>query len=126
GPEGPSTGTLDGENRAPKARAPRVGYLSAPGRAFAVADLTAAYAPRVRRALRGVALIDRRKVVVQDEVEAASTPVDLVWNFHTRARVALDGASAHLALGSSRLEARIRSPEHGRFEVVSASPPPPQ
>ena len=43
------------------------------------ADLTAAYAPRVRRALRGVALVDRRRVVVQDEVEAAgSVSVGLV------------------------------------------------
>jgi hypothetical protein len=73
-----------------------------------------------------VALIDRRKVVVQDEVEAASTPVDVVWNFHTRARIELDGARAHLMFGSARLDARIVSPEHARFEVVSANPPPPQ
>jgi hypothetical protein len=124
--EGHNTLTLDGENQNPKARAPVVAYFTSPGRAFAVADLTEAYAPRVRRALRGVALLDRRRVVVQDEVEAADSPVELVWNFHTRARVETVGARALLSIGPSRLEARILSPEHARFEVVSANPAPPQ
>jgi hypothetical protein len=124
--EAHNTLTVDGENQNPKARAPLVAFFSSPGRAFAVADLSIAYAPRVRRAFRGLALLDRRRVLVQDEIEAADIPVELVWNFHTRARVETLGARALLSIGSSRLEARILSPERARFEVVSANPAPPQ
>lgn len=123
--EGHNTLTIDGANQNLTGKAPVVAFLSSPERAFAVADLTAGYAPGVRRALRGVALLDRRRVLVQDEVQA-SEPVEVVWNFHTPAQVDVHGATATLTRGAATLQARILAPAGARFEVIAANPLPPQ
>ncbi|MBI5685046.1 MAG: heparinase II/III family protein [Verrucomicrobia bacterium] len=123
--ESHNTLTLDGENQDPRAAAPLVAFSASPGRSFAVADMTAAYAPKTTRAHRGVALLDRKQVLVQDELEA-SQPVEVVWNFLTKAKIEASGDRATLTQGRAKLEARILSPTGAKFEVISASPPPPQ
>jgi Heparinase II/III-like protein len=123
--EGHNTLTIDGENQNLTGHARLVAFRSTPQRAFAVADLTDAYKPKVSLALRGVALLDRQRVLVQDELEAPR-PVDVVWNFHTSAKVDLQGNRAVLSQGKVQIKARILSPEGARFEAISANPPPPQ
>jgi hypothetical protein len=123
--EGHNTLLIDGENQVTTAVAPLVAYASEPDRALAVADLTAGYAPRANRALRGIELLDRRRVVVQDEIDAAK-PVEVVWNFHTRATIAIEGEKATLTQGTATMIAQILSPAGAKFEVISANPPPPQ
>ena len=122
--EGHNTLTINGKNQDTGARAPLTGFASAPERAFAVADLSAAY-PQAQRVRRGIALLSRRHVLVQDEVEAAA-PVDLVWTMHTAAGVAVAGASATLTLDGRTMHARILSPEGAEFATASADPGPPQ
>jgi hypothetical protein len=102
-----------------------VAFASTPRRAFAVADLSDPYKANVTSARRGVALIDRRRVLVQDEVQAPR-PVEIVWNFHTRAQIALQGDRAVLTQGRARMQARILSPSGAHFEIIPANPPPPQ
>jgi hypothetical protein len=123
--EAHNTLTIDGENQNPAGKAPIVAFQSKPERAFAVTDLTGGYAPLVKQAKRGIALLDRRQVLVQDEVEAAY-PVEVVWNFLTRARIDVSGAQARLAQGKAKLEARILSPTGARFEIISTNAPEPQ
>lgn len=93
--------------------------------ACAVADLTPAYAAQARRVERGVAMLDRRQVLVQDEVQAGK-PVALWWFMHTPATVsvAADGRNAVLELKGEKLAARILGPEDARFEVRPAEPLP--
>ena len=62
----------------PKAVAPIAKFESRPGRVIAIADLSAAYAGMAKQARRGIALVDRRTVLVQDEVEA-ERPSDVWW-----------------------------------------------
>jgi hypothetical protein len=90
--EGHNTITEAGENQHSHAKAPIVGFLSTPDRAFAVGDLTEAYTPRARRVRRGVALLHRNEVLIEDEIEA-DDPMDLIWSFHTRAHVELDAVA---------------------------------
>src|SRR6185503_9917562 len=123
--EGQNTLVLDGANQDPEARAPLIAFHSSPARAFAVADLTAGYAPAANKVLRGVALLQRRRLLVQDEVEAAQ-PVDIVWNLHTRAEVKIEGPVARLSKDGKEIGVRLLAPQDARFEVVSASPPRPQ
>jgi hypothetical protein len=123
--EAHNTLTIDGANQVPTARAPLVAFRSTPQKAYAVADLTAGYTPKVTRARRGLALLDRRRVLVQDEVQAPR-PVEIVWRLHTKAKVEPQGARAVLTLGKEKLQAHILSPEGARFSVVSANPPTPQ
>ncbi|HVM47256.1 MAG TPA: heparinase II/III family protein [Candidatus Acidoferrum sp.] len=107
----------------PKAAASIMRFKSTPVRSFAVADLTAAYASSVRRAWRGIALLDRRELLVQDEVQAAQ-PVELWWFMHTAAdiRIDADGHTARLEHGGAELEARLLSPADARFQVMEAEP----
>jgi hypothetical protein len=134
--EGHNTLTLDGDNQALPCQAPIVAFRSAPERAFVVADLSAAY-PKTKRLRRGIALLDRKHVLVQDEIETAdgppsadgaslASPVDLVWAMHTRAKVAVDSATAALTQNGKTLTARILSPAGAVFATASADPGAPQ
>ncbi len=115
----------EGPDQAPRADAKIARFASKPEWAFAVAELTPAYAEQARRVERGVALADRRHVMIQDEIEAEA-PVDLWWFMHTPASVAIDadGRAATLEQGQARLLARILTPAEARFEVRPAEPLP--
>jgi hypothetical protein len=123
--EGHNTLTLDNKNQKTRAKAPIIAFESNPDYAFAVADLTAAYQPAVKSALRGVAMVDRSRVIVQDEIEARK-PVQVVWGFLTRAEIKTQGQTAVLAQNHANLAVRIVEPADAYFEVVSASQAPPQ
>jgi hypothetical protein len=122
--EGHNTLTLNGANQDPRAKAPLIAFHPNSNRAFAVADLSAAY-PMAGRVWRGIALLERTHVLIQDEIET-SQPVDVVWALHTPAQVVLAGASAVLSQDGKSLAARILSPEGARFETASADPGPAQ
>ena len=86
------------------ATAPIVAFSDDGYRAFAVADLTAAYRPALTRVRRGVALIDGRDVLIQDEIDGGRDRRRRVADGHARAgdrsRPA-DGAAPERALASS-------------------------
>lgn len=100
-------------------------FESSPTRAFAVGDLQAAAAPDAKRAERGVALLDRQRVLVQDEL-LTDQPAEVWWLMHTEAKVELDaaGTTATLQRNGKRLIAEILSPAKARFEVMKAEPLP--
>jgi len=113
----------DGPDQDPRATAAITRFASSPEWAYAIADLTSAYAKQAGRVERGVALRDRRQVIVEDEVDAEE-PVDLWWFMHTPATVALeaDGRVATLQQGEAKLRAQIVAPADARFEVRPAEP----
>jgi hypothetical protein len=115
----------EGPDQATRADAGIARFASKPEWAFAVAELTDAYAEHARRVQRGVALADRRHVLIQDEIEA-DAPVDLWWFMHTPSSVTLDadGRAATLEQGEARLRARVLTPAEARFEVRPAEPLP--
>jgi len=121
---GQNTLTIGGQSQDPKAVAPIVAFASAPARAHAVTDLSAAYAGQAKSVCRGVALLDRKLVLVQDEIQSAAGPV--VWQMHTRAKVELDGDAATLSQGGAKLKAAILAPVGAKFAAESANPPAPQ
>lgn len=122
--EGHNTLVIDGKNQRASAAAPLVAYTSGTQHRLAVADLTQAY-PSARKVLRGVELLDDNRVVIEDEIEAAN-PVEVVWNFHTRAEIHIEKSTATLAQRGAKLELKVISPAGASFEVIPANPPPPQ
>ena len=122
--EGHNTLTVGGANQDRSAKAPIIAFKSSQARAFAVADLSRAY-KQATRWWRGMALLDRTRVLVQDEIEL-SAPAEVAWTLHTRAAIDAKGATATLRHGESRLHAAILEPEGAAFEVASATPPKPQ
>lgn len=96
---------------------------SRPEGAFVVSDLTGAYRRWARRVRRGVSLLNRSRVLVQDEIQTVK-PAELWWFFHTKAEVDLDldKKIAVLRQGSAALTLRILSPARARFQVGPARP----
>jgi Heparinase II/III-like protein len=108
----------------PKAVAPIVAFSSTPERAFAVADLTAAYPGSAKRILRGLALLDRARVLVQDEVTGMKHGTPLAWRLLTGAKVTLDDErNATLTQNGHALHAEILAPADAGFTASPATPP---
>lgn len=118
-----NTIVIDGENQNPKAKAPILHFQSSPDKAFAIADLSEAYS--VKKLHRGIALINRRHVIVQDEMES-DQPVQFDWGIITPADIEIKNHIARLKIDDARLFVKIVMPDDAHFEVVSANPPKPQ
>jgi len=113
-------------NQAPDATAKIVRFSSQPGRAFAIADLSDAYARRAQAVRRGIALTQAPNgILVQDEIETGR-PADVWWLLHTSADAATDANSgtAVLSQGDARLWLKIISPAAAAFQVMDACPLP--
>ncbi len=121
--ESHNTLTINGENQDPRAAAPIVKFGDRPEFGFAVADLSAAYG--ATRLQRGIALIERKHVLIQDEI-LLPAPGEVLWTMMTAGEVVLREHEAQLEQGSAQLHARILSPDGARFAVLPANPPPPQ
>ena len=105
--------------------APIAKFSSTPERAFAIADLTPAYSNQVIRLHRGIALLDRACVLVQDEYQPAQPNLPLHWTMVTRAKmdVSHDGHSATLTSGSKTLRVDLLEPAAATFRIGSTRPP---
>jgi hypothetical protein len=124
--EGHNTLVLDpssGDDQAASADTRIIRFDSKPARAFAIADLTAAYASHAQKVWRGIALLDRTNVLVEDEIQAAR-PAELYWLLHTPAKIQISGPRATLTLGRKHLCARILGPAGAAFEQMQAEPLP--
>jgi Domain of unknown function (DUF4962)/Heparinase II/III-like protein len=122
---GHNTPVLNGKNQGTRAKAPIIKFDSTPGLTFAVADLTDGYKSETTSVLRGIAMVDRSRILIQDEIEGKK-PLDVVWGFHTKANINIDGKKAVLKQDDSNLLVKIIEPKEAFFKVVSASQPPPQ
>jgi hypothetical protein len=114
-----------GPDQDPKANTRITRFASTPKRTFAIADLTPAYAKSASRVWRGIELLDREKVVVQDEIQAGK-PIELWWFMHTPASVNIEdnGRTATLQQVGAQLHAEILSPSGASFQIMDAEPLP--
>ncbi|MEA3366824.1 MAG: hypothetical protein U9R68_01775, partial [Planctomycetota bacterium] len=112
------------QNQSPKAKAPVTHFRGDADDARAVADLSDAW-PMCRTVRRGMAMLGRRVVLVQDEVRA-DKPVEVLWGMITRAKPKIDGSRVVLERNGKRLYGQVLAPEGARFDTVSANPPKPQ
>ncbi len=105
------------------ALAPLTAFQSTPQRAFAVADLTAIY-PGVHSLRRGVALLDRARVLVQDEFQPAASATPLCWRMLTgaQATLAADARSVTLMQNDRTLRLELLAPATGRFQLKPVTP----
>ena len=109
----------------PKAATTIARFESKPQRMFAIADLTSAYASHAREVHRGIALLDRKQVLIEDELKSEQ-PMDVWWFAHTPAQVKLsdDKTTAILTQNGKTLNAQILSPKNATFRVLDAAPLP--
>jgi hypothetical protein len=108
----------------PKAVAPITAFVSTPDRAFAVADLTSAYPRSGRHLVRGIMLLDRSRVLVQDDIGPGTSPTSLAWKMVTPAQIKItDARHATLTLAHHTLRAEILAPNQAEFRSETAKPP---
>jgi hypothetical protein len=89
-----------------------------------VADLTAVYPGAARKLLRGIEVIDRSSVLIQDEAVALTAPTEITWRLLTGAQVTLvDARHATLTRNGQRLQAELIEPETASFVTSPATPP---
>jgi hypothetical protein len=100
-------------------------FQSQPDRAFAIADLTPAYAKDGAKVQRGVAMLNRRQVLIQDEIQTPK-PADVWWFMTTPAEIKIEanGKTALLTQGQAQLKAAILSPADASFSELEAKPLP--
>lgn len=96
-------------------------FVSRSERAFGIADLSPAYIDKARSVRRGIELVGRTNVVIEDEIQCDASTT-LYWFMHTPAAIRLDGRDATLARHGKRLYARILSPSDARFTKMDAEP----
>ena len=111
-----------GPDQNPSARCKIERFVSQPDHAFAVADLSDAYDGVADCVERGLALLGRRHVLVQDEI--SNPRGDVWWFMHTQAKVKLDDdhRMAKLEQNGRKLTARLLSPKDGQLQVMDPTP----
>jgi len=107
--------------------APITRFGSAPERGFAVVDLTPAYPEAAASLHRGIALLDRARVLVQDECLPTPTNLPLHWVMVTKAKMVLtgDGHSAVLTRQGRSLRVDLLEPAAAKLSIGSTQPPTP-
>ncbi len=123
--ESHNTVQIDGADQDTFARAIIARHRFRPNFAFVQVDLSKTYPGRFKRFERGVALLNRKQVVVQDEFNA-TRPVEALWGMVTDGEVKLEGQKAELRKGEWILAAEILTPAGARFDTVSTQAPPGQ
>lgn len=106
-----------------QSNSPIIAHESKERGAYAIADLTPAYAGAVKQYHRGLMFTDnRRAVVVRDEIKS-SKENDIYWSISTKANVQIseDGRSALLTQNGKNFYVTITEGE-GTFEVRDAAP----
>ncbi|MHB8523338.1 MAG: DUF4962 domain-containing protein [Limisphaerales bacterium] len=113
----------EGPDQNPSAAGRMIRFESKPQRAFAIADLTPAYALSAEKVQRGIALLDRKAVLVQDEIKASKL-ADVWWFLHTATAIQVDPSktTAVLTQGNARLRATILAPSDAGFVTMDAEP----
>jgi len=117
---------INGQSQDEMAASKIIKYRSQKSFAFALVDLTAAYAQFAQKVTRGAALIaDRREFLIQDEF-VLKAPARLTWAMTTDAAIFIEKQSAILSLEGKQLLATILSPEDAVFTTGSAERKPPE
>ena len=106
--EAHNTLVVNGSSQDPSATASLIAFSDDSYRSYAVVDLTAAY-PGLSRVQRGIAVVDGRDVLIQDEIEGADA-ADVEWQMLTRARVAPNYGRTVLTQNGRSLVLRVVEP----------------
>jgi hypothetical protein len=116
--KGHNTLVINSQNQPLGVETEIVAFAATSDLALAVVDLTAAY-PDCLRVRRGFALVERRHVLIVDEV-VPKHRIEVMWQMHTRAS-GIAGVTAQLTQQGKSFFARIIEPGGVSFEVRPAT-----
>jgi hypothetical protein len=120
-----NTLTVNDKHQWVKGHADITSHSSSPGFMNAQVDLSQEYTGALRSAHRGIAIVDKKYVVVRDEVEATDTPALVRWTLVTAANVKITGPhSAELTKDGKKLFLRVDAPVAVTMKTWPSDPPP--
>jgi hypothetical protein len=100
-----------------------INYSDDPSMMNAVTDITSVYKEKLRKALRGIAIIDNQYVVVRDEIETSGEPIVIRWNLLTSATVNITGNNTSiLTKNGKKLTVKIQEPDGITMKTWSTVP----
>jgi hypothetical protein len=99
-------------------------HSSKAGMMNAIADISEVYKPLLNKAVRGVAIVDNKYVMVRDEIEAPSSATKVRWTLLTPATVNITGKNtAELTRNGKKLILKVVSPSELTMKTWSTVPP---
>lgn len=121
---GHSTLVMNRELQALKATAPMYRYHSTETIAGAVADLSDVHPDIAKSWHRGAWMLDRNRVVIQDDLTGLAANTILEWQMVTMAQITIaeDRRSALLTKDGKTCVVNILAPDHATFHVNALTP----
>ncbi|GAB3010657.1 heparinase II/III domain-containing protein [Spirosoma pulveris] len=118
-----NTLSINDELQAVDGKAPLTAHSSSPNFLSAQVDLSSLYKQSVAKANRGIAIVDKAYVVVQDEIETAPAEATVRWTLLTSATVKLTGANrAELTKEGKVLTIQVMEPAQIDFKTWPTTP----
>jgi len=99
---------------------PIIKFHSSPQRSFAVINMSKPWKLQAGKVLRGVAMLDKRSVLVQDEVTASKG--EILWQMITIDSITTDGPRAVIRKKGKTFNAEIIAPAGVSFETIALTP----
>jgi uncharacterized lipoprotein YehR (DUF1307 family) len=106
-----NTLTVNGQYQSVPGSASITGYSDQTDMLNAVTDMTSAYYRRLKKSVRGIAIVDNQYTMVRDEVETLTSETVVRWNMVTSAFVTITGSnSAELIQNNKKLILKVVEP----------------
>lgn len=119
-----NTLTINNQHQRVDGYAPITSTASDPSFMQATTDMTAVYKGMLTKSKRGIAIVDKSYVLVQDEVETPDQPTTLRWTLLTPASVRITGNNrAALTKDGKQLLLEVTAPANVMMKTWSTDPP---
>lgn len=119
-----NTLTVDSQLQVVSGYAPIVKYSGNPKMINAVADISGIYTGQLKKAVRGIAIPEKKYVIVRDEIETPEEKRTVRWTLLTPAEVAITGKNtAELSKNGKKMILKVVSPSNVEMKTWSTKPP---
>ena len=98
-------------------------YSDNPSLMNAITDLTFLYRDDLKKAKRGIDIVDKKYVMVRDEIETLNKEAKVRWNMLTSANVTIVGKDVELTKNGRKLDVKVISPSRAELKTTSTVPP---
>ena len=119
-----NTLTIDNKHQIVTGTAPIIAHGADPAYMHAVTDLSEIYKGQVAKSVRGIALVNKRFVVVRDEVKTLDQETTIRWTMLTPADVKISGPDrALLTKDGKTMLLQVDAPGNLQMRTWSTDPP---
>lgn len=119
-----NTFTINNQHQKVDGYAPITGSSPSPSFMNAITDLTEVYEDAIAKATRGVAIIDKKYIVIKDEIETLPKETIIRWTLLTPADVKITGKNtAELTKDGKKLTLMVTTPANITMKTWSTDPP---